>query len=91
MSGEQRVLDGSLAWAIASWGDAADAGTEEVTLTRAQITSLANHLTGQGFTNAKPDDPFESLRKLRPTVERVFGGIDELLGGKPRDTASTAT
>lgn len=76
-------LDGELAWAISSWvadGDDSDLNK------RSNIESLTRHLTAQGFTNKAPADPLEAIRKLRPTVERIFASADEFLGGPKRDS-----
>jgi len=75
-------LDGELAWAIGSWAD--DGDTADLH-DRANIESLARHLTSKGFTNKAPADPLDAIRKLRPTVERIFASADELLGGTKRD------
>lgn len=76
-------LDGELAWAIGSW--AADGDTADLH-DRANIESLARHLSAQGFTNKKAENPLDALRKLRPTVESIFASADEFLGGPKRDS-----
>lgn len=77
-------LDGQLAWAINTWA------VTHTPLDRGQVESLTKHLTAEGFR--KPvTDPFEGLKALRPTVERMFKSADEFLGGKPRATAADST
>lgn len=81
-------LDGELAWAIQSWFSQQAATNDDwfKGFTPANVESLTRHLSEKGFTNKAPADPLEAIRKLRPTVERIFASADELLGGPKRDS-----
>lgn len=71
------MVDGELAWAIASWTDNADLGIEEVTLNREQIISLANHLSAAGFSRG--DSGELSLGDLRKLATKAKTSIAEFI------------
>lgn len=77
------VTDGKLAWAISEWVDQ----QADTPIERARITSLANHLSAQGF--GQPEEGGElSLADLRKLATKAKTSLTEFIKETGAPTAS---